>query len=56
MTTRIAACILVAALTPAAGYGQTSSDAGGERLSLASAIKIAVDNNRQLASARLDIE
>ena len=54
MTTRIAPCVFIGCLLPAIAGGQTAVSPT-ERLSLESAIRIAVDNNRQLQSARLQI-
>jgi outer membrane protein len=54
MNHRVAACLLAAWLMPAASLAQAPP--GGERLSLAGAIKLAVDNNRQLQMARLEVE
>src|SRR5262245_28777084 len=52
MKSRIATCCVVASLVPAMTAGQST----GERLTLESAIRIAVENNRQLQSARLQVE
>jgi outer membrane protein TolC len=46
---------LLATLLPAAAAAQPPAGTG-ERLSLESAIKMAIDNNRSLATARLDVE
>jgi outer membrane protein TolC len=54
MKSRIALLVL-ASLIPAVAFGQPPAGSG-ERLALATAIKMAVDNNRQLQSARLEIE
>jgi outer membrane protein TolC len=56
MTNRIAVYVLVACWLPAVTAAQSSSGAVSERLSLTTAIKMAVDNNRQLQTARLEIE
>jgi outer membrane protein TolC len=55
MTTRLLACFLAALLIPAAVTAQPRSGAG-ERLSLEAAIRMAVENNRQLQTARLQVE
>jgi outer membrane protein len=49
------AWLLMALTMPAAARGQSGAPAG-ERLSLASAVRLAVDNNRQLLASRLNVE
>lgn len=56
MTTRIVACCVLALCFPAVARGQAVSGAVGERLSLEAAIRIAVENNRQLQTALLQVE
>jgi outer membrane protein len=56
MTNRIVAYLLVASFTPAVTLAQSRPSGASERLSLAAAIKMAVGNNRQLQTARLEIE
>jgi len=56
MTNRIAAYGFLASFIPAVVFGQPSSAPDSERLSLATAIGMAVENNRQLQTARLEIE
>jgi outer membrane protein len=56
MTNRIATCAFLASLMPAVVLGQSSSAPANQRLSLATAVKMAVENNRQLQTARLEIE
>jgi outer membrane protein TolC len=56
MTNRIATCAFLASLMPAVAVGQSSSAPANQRLSLATAVKMAVENNRQLQTARLEIE
>ena len=56
MTSRLATCCLLSALVPAFAAAQSSTTAGAERLSLDRAIRIAVENNRQLETARLQVE
>jgi outer membrane protein len=51
-----AASLIVALSTPAAAGAQSVAGGAGERLTLDAAIKLAIDNNRQLQSARLEIE
>ena len=55
MTRRIGAWCWVAALIPAAAGAQPAT-AGGERLSLENAVRMAIDSNRQLQSARLQLD
>lgn len=55
MTTRIAVSCLLALAVPALAAAQPSL-AAGERLSLEAAVRTAVENNRQLQTARLQIE
>jgi hypothetical protein len=52
MTSRIATYCFLASLTPAIVAGQPATGSGNERLSLETAIRIAIENNRQLQSAR----
>jgi outer membrane protein TolC len=54
MTSR-AACCFVASLIPALAAGQSASVSASERLSLDTAVRIALENNRQLQSARLQV-
>jgi outer membrane protein TolC len=60
MTTRIAslvgACCFITVLTSAVVTAQPPSDARAERLSLEAAIKMAVANNHQLQTTRLEVE
>ena len=56
MTIRIAGLCGLAVLVPAVVAGQTLLEAGAERLSLEAAIRMAVENNRQLQVSRLDVE
>lgn len=53
MKGRIAFCCLLAALAPAVGSAQPAS---GDVLSLDGAIRIALEHNRQLQTARLEVE
>ena len=55
MTTRIVASCVLALGFPALAAAQPVSDASAERLSLDTAIRIAVENNRQLQSAVLQV-
>ena len=55
MTSRIAIYCL-ASFAPAVGAAQTAAVPGAGRLSLEEAIRIAVENNRQLQSARLQVD
>jgi outer membrane protein TolC len=50
---RIAACLVTASLLPAAAGAQSPA---AERLTLAAAVQQAVDNNRQVETARLQVE
>ena len=54
MTKRLVSWCLLAALIPGIAAAQTAPRAG-ERLSLEQAVRLAVDNNRQLGSARLQV-
>jgi len=57
MTTRIATCAVIAGLVASVAAGQPApARTGAERLSLETAIRQAVDNNRQLQNARLQVE
>jgi outer membrane protein len=56
MTTRIAVCCVLALLIPKTGTGQEVFATAGERLSLEGAIRIAVENNRQLEAALLQVQ
>ena len=56
MTSRIATYCFLASLTPAVVAGQPATGSGNERLSLEAAIRIAIENNRQLQSVRLDVD
>jgi outer membrane protein len=56
MTIRITLCCVVALACPAPVVGQPASTAAGEHLTLAAAIRIAIDNNRQVLSARLQVD
>jgi outer membrane protein TolC len=51
---RVGGCLTL--LIPTVVSGQPVSDAPAERLSLETAIRIAVENNRQLQTARLQVE
>src|SRR5262245_28381348 len=53
MTRRFLACCLVAIPTPAPASAQSALEPVGDRLSLQHAIRIALENNRPLKSARL---
>jgi outer membrane protein TolC len=52
---RIATCCVFACLVPAIAAGQPASRPAGERLSLETAIRQAVENNRQLQTALLQV-
>ena len=52
----VGACCLVALLIPAGAAAQPDLRADGARLSLAAAVRMAVENNRQLQAARLRVE
>jgi outer membrane protein TolC len=56
MTTRIAVCCVLALLIPKMGTGQEVFATAGERLSLEGAIRIALENNRQLQAALLQVQ
>lgn len=56
MTIRTATWAALACLLPATAAAQPASGSTGERLSLEAAVRMAVDNNRQLQSARLEVE
>ena len=56
MTSRIAIYCFLASFAPAVGAAQTAAVPGAGRLSLEEAIRIAVENNRQLQSARLQVD
>jgi len=57
MTRRMAACCVISLLLASVADGQSAvTHAGGERLSLEAAIRQAVENNRQLQTARLQVE
>jgi outer membrane protein TolC len=56
MTNRIAVCCLIASFTPAALAAQPAAPVAAERLSIETAIRLALDNNTQLQAARLEIE
>lgn len=57
MTTRTVTCCVISLLVARVATGQSAvTRSGGERLSLERAIRQAVDNNRQLQTARLQIE
>jgi outer membrane protein len=56
MTSRLTACCLVSLLLPAVGAAQAPISNGAERLSVESAIDMAIAHNRQLQSARLQVE
>ncbi len=49
-------CLSMALLLPNTAVAQPAATAPGERLTLEAAIRLAVENNRQLQSARLQIE
>ena len=55
MTSRIATYCFLASLTPAVVAGQTALGSGNERLTLEAAIRMAIESNRQLQSARLEV-
>jgi outer membrane protein len=52
----VTASLAVALLLPTAAAAQSAAPAQAERLTLEAALRLAVDNNRQLQSARLQIE
>jgi outer membrane protein TolC len=56
MTSRIATYSVLASLIPAVVAAQAPSPSTGERLSLDAAIRLAVANNHQLQTARLQVE
>lgn len=56
MTSRLAACSMIALLAPAAAAAQSASTSAADRLSLQAAVSIAIENNRQLQSARLEVD
>jgi outer membrane protein TolC len=49
-------CVLASLAAASAGAQTTDAAAGGERLSLNEAVRLAVANNRSLATARLQVE
>jgi outer membrane protein TolC len=53
--TRIVPCCVLATLVPGAVAGQTVSSLAAERLSLDAALRLAVENNRQLRTAHLEV-
>jgi outer membrane protein len=55
MTSHVALCGLVASLIPALAMGQSEFRPAVQRLSLETAIRLAVENNRQLETARLQV-
>jgi outer membrane protein TolC len=56
MTSRIATYCFLASLTPAIVAAQTAAGSGNERMSLEAAIRMAIENNRQLQAARLEVD
>jgi outer membrane protein TolC len=56
MTARVMTYVCVASLIPIAAGAQQPPEAAGERLTLDAAIQLAVDHNRQLETAKLQIE
>lgn len=56
MTNRIAVCCFIASFIPAALVAQPAPPVAAERLSLETAVRLALDNNTQLQAARLEIE
>jgi len=56
MTSRITTCCVLASLMPALAAAQQASPSTGERLSLNTAIRLAVENNRQVRTALLQVE
>ena len=56
MTSRIATYCFLALVTPAVVAGQSADGSMNERLSLEAAIRIAIENNRQLQTARLEVD
>jgi outer membrane protein TolC len=56
VTSRIATCYIVLSLLPAGAAAQSPSTSAGERLSLEAAIKLAVESNRSLATAKLQLQ
>ena len=56
MKTRIAAFCLAASALPALVAGEPARRPGRERLSLETAVRLAVDNNRQLQNALLQVQ
>jgi outer membrane protein TolC len=55
MKSHIAVCLVLASLVPASASAQ-SVRSSGERLSLDGAIRLAIENNRQLQTARLQVQ
>src|SRR5262245_22908565 len=55
VTRCLVTCCVIGCLLPAAARGQTALEAPGERLSLDAAIRMAVEHNRSLESARLQV-
>jgi outer membrane protein TolC len=55
MTGRFLSCCLAALLAPGAASAQSALDPAAERLSLDDAVKIAVENNRSLKAAALQV-
>ena len=55
MTHRMTTCVMLVCMLPAVAAGQTRANQG-ERLSLDAAVRTAVENNRSLQAARLQIE
>jgi outer membrane protein TolC len=56
MKSRIAICGLLASLVPVVGHAQTLPGSDIQRLSLETAIRLALENNRQLQTARLEVD
>jgi outer membrane protein len=56
MKSRIAACCLLACVMPAVAAGQQAAAPSTERLSLEAAIRLAVDNNRRVQNAQIQVE
>ena len=56
MTSRLAAFCLAALLLPVLAAGQPAPGSFTERLSLETAVRLAVDHNRQLLNAQLQVE
>lgn len=56
MTSRIAMSCFVACLVPALAFGQTAPQSQDESLTVDAAVRLAVEHNRQVQSARLEVQ